>query len=175
MQIETGEGLGSGFVYDKSGLILTAAHVVDGARAGQGPPRRRHPASTARSSAPTTAPTSPSSAVEHRQDLPVAPLATGVDVTVGQTAVAIGSPFGLDQTVTAGIVSAVGRATDDARAASIPAIQTDAAINPGNSGGALADRQGRVIGINDSIATEPGRQRGGNLGVGFAIPIDLAK
>ena len=90
-------------------------------------------------------------------DLTVAPLATGVDVQVGQTAIAIGSPFGLDQTVTAGIVSAVGRTVPDAGGA-VPMLQTDAPINPGNSGGALADRNGRVIGINDSIASETRRQ-----------------
>jgi putative serine protease PepD len=110
------------------------------------------------------------------KDLPVASLATGVDPTVGQTAIAIGSPFGLQSTVIQGIVSAVGRATDTP-GGSIQAIQTDAAINPGNSGGALADRRGRVIGINDSIATgnQNGSGSGGNVGIGFAIPIDLAK
>ena len=108
--------------------------------------------------------------IEGRKDLPLAVLATGVKVEVGQTAVAIGSPFGLNQTVTAGIVSAVGRSVDTPGGA-IPMVQTDAPINPGNSGGALADRRGRVIGINDSIAG----QSGGNVGVGFAIPIDIAR
>jgi putative serine protease PepD len=84
-------------------------------------------------------------------------------------AVAIGSPFGLDQTVTAGIVSAIDR-TVQTPGGAIPMLQTDAPINPGNSGGALADRLGRVIGINDSIASESG----GNQGVGFAVPIDTA-
>jgi putative serine protease PepD len=85
--------------------------------------------------------------------------------------VAIGSPFGLEGTVTSGVVSAVARSVvmgDDESVASM--IQTDASINPGNSGGALADRQGRVIGINDSIRTSTGT----NEGVGFAIPIDTA-
>jgi putative serine protease PepD len=105
----------------------------------------------------------------------VAALATGVPLQVGQEAIAIGSPFGLDQTVTAGIVSAVGRSTETPGGV-IPAIQTDAPINSGNSGGALADRKGRVIGINDSIITgSSSSSGGGNVGVGFAIPIDIAK
>ena len=107
--------------------------------------------------------------IDGGDDLAVAQLATGEDIRVGQMAVAIGSPFGLDQTVTAGIVSAVDR-TVQTPGGAIPMLQTDAPINPGNSGGALADRHGRVIGINDSIASESG----GNQGVGFAIPIDTA-
>jgi S1-C subfamily serine protease len=111
--------------------------------------------------------------VDPPEDLAVATLGTGVEVVVGQLAVAIGSPFGLDQSVTAGIVSAVGRSSETPGGV-IPAIQTDAPINTGNSGGALADRQGRIIGINDSIITGGGDSTG-NLGIGFAIPIDLAK
>jgi len=89
---------------------------------------------------------------------------------VGQTAVAVGSPFGLDQTVTAGIVSALDR-PEPTLTAAIGMIQTDAPINPGNSGGPLADKEGRVIGINDQIESASGA----NSGVGFAIPIDIAK
>src|SRR5581483_686549 len=99
-----------------------------------------------------------------------ASLALGVKVEVGQTAVAIGSPFGLEETVTAGIVSAVDRPQETPGGA-IDMIQIDAPINPGNSGGPVADRQGRVFGIADSIIT----QTGDNAGVGFLIPIDLAK
>jgi putative serine protease PepD len=90
------------------------------------------------------------------------------DVRVGQTAVAIGSPFGLEQTVTAGIVSAVGRVISDRNP--VEMIQTDAPINPGNSGGALADKQGRVIGMNTSIRTTG--TSSGSVGVGFAVPAD---
>lgn len=177
VQIETRTGLGSGFVYDAEGLVLTAAHVVAGStdvnvRLADG----------------TTAPGTVLGAdpntdvavvrVEGRDDLTVAPLALGTDLQVGQTAVAIGSPFGLDQTVTAGIVSAVGRPTQtpgrDGVPRAIPAIQTDAPINTGNSGGALADREGRVIGVNSSIITAD-RGSSGNVGVGFAVPIDIAK
>jgi len=168
VQIETGQGLGSGFVYDASGLVLTAAHVVDGAdqvtvRTADGKPHDGDVLGTDDSSDVAVV------KIDGGSDLQVAQLATGEDIRVGQMAVAIGSPFGLDQTVTAGIVSAVDR-TVQTPGGAIPMLQTDAPINPGNSGGALADRFGRVIGINDSIASESG----GNQGVGFAIPIDTA-
>jgi len=103
--------------------------------------------------------------------LAAAPLATGVQLEVGQTAVALGSPFGFDQTVTAGVISAVDRSIQGPNGRVRTVLQTDAAINPGNSGGPLADRQGRVIGVNDFIVSPSG----GNDGVGFAIPITLAK
>jgi serine protease Do len=98
-------------------------------------------------------------------DLPTVPLALGADTKVGQLAVALGSPFGFDQTVTAGIVSAVDRVVRN-----VTMVQTDAAINPGNSGGPLVNADGQVIGINDVIFTEDGD----NSGVGFAVSIDLA-
>lgn len=172
VQIETGTGLGSGFVYDKSGLILTASHVTDGADQVQ---VRLSDGAKVEGTVVGQDPSTDVAVVkiDPPADLAVATLATGVDPQVGQTAIAIGSPFGLDQTVTAGIVSAVGRSVQTPGGV-IPAIQTDAPINSGNSGGALADRQGRVIGINDSIAT--GRSgTTGNVGVGFAIPIEIAK
>jgi S1-C subfamily serine protease len=103
-------------------------------------------------------------------NLEAASLATGVKVEVGQTAVAIGSPFGLEETVTAGIVSAVDRPQETPGGA-IDMIQIDAPINPGNSGGPVADRQGRVFGIADSIVSQTDQ----NAGVGFLVPIDLAK
>jgi putative serine protease PepD len=174
VQITTGQGLGSGFIYDESGLILTAAHVTDGA----GEVEVRLADGTRLSGQVIGSDDSTDVAVvkvEPTTDLPVAVLATGVQLQVGQVAVAIGSPFGLDQTVTAGIVSAIGRSTQTPGGV-IPAIQTDAPINSGNSGGALADRQGRVIGINDSIITgSAGSSGSGNVGIGFAIPIDIAK
>lgn len=172
VQIETGEGLGSGFIYDEAGLILTAFHVTNGSdtievRLADG---SRVPAEIVGEDPSTDVAVLQ---IEPVEDMAVATLATGVEVEVGQTAIAIGSPFGLDQTVTAGIVSAVGRSAETPGGV-IPAIQTDAPINSGNSGGALADSSGRVIGINDSIATGGG-QSTGNLGIGFAIPIDIAK
>jgi putative serine protease PepD len=168
VQIETGQGLGSGFVYDRSGLVLTAAHVVDGSqkvtvRTADGKAHDGRVLGADNSSDVAVV------KIDASSSLRVAQLATGEDVRVGQLAVAIGSPFGLDQTVTSGIVSAIDR-TVQTPGGAIPMLQTDAPINPGNSGGALADRRGRVIGINDSIASESG----GNQGVGFAIPIDTA-
>ncbi len=172
VQIETTKGLGSGFVYDKRGLVLTAAHVTDGA--GSVTVRLADGTKTTGKVLGSDDSTDVSVVkIAGRSDLPVAVLATGVQLQVGQTAIAIGSPFGLDQTVTAGIVSAIGRSTTTPGGV-IPAVQTDAPINSGNSGGALADRQGRVIGINDSIITG-NSQASGNVGVGFAIPIDIAK
>jgi putative serine protease PepD len=172
VQIETDAGLGSGFVYDASGLILTADHVIDGAsqvnvRLADG----TRAAGEVLGGDPATDVAVVK--IDPPADLAVATLGTGVEVVVGQLAVAIGSPFGLDQSVTAGIVSAVGRSSETPGGV-IPAIQTDAPINTGNSGGALVDRQGRIIGINDSIITGGGESTG-NLGIGFAIPIDLAR
>jgi putative serine protease PepD len=176
VQIETKSGLGSGFVYDKSGLIMTAGHVTAGAktvsvRLADGTQTEGKVLGQDDSTDVAVVKINPPA------DLTVAALATGVPTQVGETAIAIGSPFGLDQTVTAGIVSAVGRSVQTPGGV-IPAVQTDAPINSGNSGGALADRQGRVIGINDSIVTgssSSGSGNTGNVGVGFAIPIDIAK
>ncbi len=171
VQIETSEGLGSGFIYDSAGHILTAAHVVTGAgntvtvRLADG---------TSQTGTVVGADTATDVAVVKINltgtKAKVANLATGDALQVGQTAVAIGSPFGLEQTVTAGIVSAVDRAMQTTNGAE-DMIQTDAPINPGNSGGPLADLQGRVIGINDQIESASGS----SSGVGFAIPIDAAK
>jgi putative serine protease PepD len=172
VQIETEKGLGSGFIYDASGLIMTASHVTDGADTVN----VRMADGTRVSGKVLGEDPSTDVAVikiDPTKNMAVATLATGVTTKVGQTAIAIGSPFGLDQSVTAGIVSAVGRSAETPGGV-IPAIQTDAPINTGNSGGALADRTGRVIGINDSIVTG-GNNSTGNLGVGFAIPIDIAK
>lgn len=171
VQIETSQGLGSGFIYDTAGHILTAAHVVTGAgntvtvRLADG---------TTRTGTVVGADTGTDVAVV-KIDLSgtkgtPASLAVGDPLQVGQTAVAIGSPFGLEQTVTAGIVSAVDRAMQTTNGA-IDMVQTDAPINPGNSGGPLADLNGRVIGINDQIESSSGS----SSGVGFAIPIDTAK
>jgi len=172
VQIETGKGLGSGFIYDASGLIMTASHVTDGAQTMD---IRMADGTRVTGTLIGEDPSTDVAVVkiEPTKDMAVATLATGVTTKVGQTAIAIGSPFGLDQSVTAGIVSAVGRSAETPGGV-IPAIQTDAPINSGNSGGALADRTGRVIGINDSIATGGGNSTG-NLGIGFAIPIDIAK
>ena len=164
VQLELGGGVGSGVIYDPEGFILTAAHVVDRAdtltvRLADG---LRVPGEVVGLHAPTDVAVVK---IEPVAEMPVARLGIDVDPQVGQRAVALGSPFGLDQSVTAGIVSAVNREVNG-----VGMIQTDAAINPGNSGGPLVDISGNVIGINDAIRT----LSGANDGVGFAIPIDLA-
>lgn len=160
--------VGSGFVYDDGGRILTAAHVVAGAREV-----------TVRTSdgAELTGrvlggdSVADVAVVEVDRDLPVAPLALGETPRVGQLAIAIGSPLGFEQSVTSGIVSAVDRTLDVPGAGRLEdLIQTDAPINQGNSGGPLADREGRVIGVNVAIATASG----GSDGLGFAVAIDRA-
>jgi S1-C subfamily serine protease len=107
------------------------------------------------------------------EDLTVLPLGDSSELEVGDPVVAIGNPFGLQRTVTTGIVSALQRQIDAPSGFSISnVIQTDASINPGNSGGPLLDSQGRVIGINSQIATGGGQ---GSVGVGFAVPVNTAK
>ena len=113
-----------------------------------------------------------------RADLPALPLGNSDSVRVGEPAIAIGSPLGLDGTVTVGIVSALNRpvtagGTDET--SFINAVQTDAAINPGNSGGPLLNAKGAVIGVNSAIATLPDRTETGSIGLGFAIPVNTAK
>ena len=174
--VTTGSGQGSGIVYRSDGLIVTNAHVVGTAR--------RVVVTTAAGDRLEgvvlgTDAVHDVAVVEVDPDEPLvaAPFASSSEVAPGQTAVAIGSPFGLTQTVTAGIISAVGRLFP---AASSPAVdrvvemlQTDAPINPGNSGGPLADLDGRVIGMNTSIRTDG--SSGGNVGVGFALPSDSVR
>jgi putative serine protease PepD len=163
VQIELGSGVGSGVVYDPDGLILTAAHVVRGTSEVT---VRLADGSRLTGTVLGSDSLNDIAVVQvDRSDLPAAELALGEEPRVGQLAVALGSPWGLNSTVTAGIVSAVDRSLDGQSM-----IQTDASINPGNSGGPLADRFGRVIGINVSIFTSSGASDG----VGFAVPIDRA-
>jgi S1-C subfamily serine protease len=171
IQVSTGDqsGLGSGTIYDDEGYILTNAHVVGNSSTVQ------VVLADGTSYSGEVLGTDPSSDIavvdiDADIDLPVARLATE-DVRVGQTAVALGSPFGLDQTVTAGIVSALDRAVDNDQGVAVNMIQTDAPINPGNSGGALANRFGEIIGVPTAIFSQSGE----NNGIGFAIPIDTAK
>jgi putative serine protease PepD len=168
VQLETGDGLGSGVIYDKNGFILTAAHVTEGS---QSLTVRLFDGTALRGRVVGSDEGNDIAVVKvDRTDLRPAKLALGADLQVGQMAVAIGSPFGLEQTVTVGVVSAKQRSLRSQDGGGLEVIQTDAPINPGNSGGALADRLGRVIGINDSIRSASG----GNEGVGFAVPIDTA-
>jgi S1-C subfamily serine protease len=162
-------GLGSGFIIDKSGVILTNAHVVDKAdkvtvrlkdgRTFEGKVRGIDEVTDLAVVK-----------INAGNDLPVAPLGSSRNVQVGDWAIAVGNPLGFDNTVTLGIVSTLKRSSaqvgiSDKR---LDFIQTDAAINPGNSGGPLLNGLGEVIGINTAIRADA-------MGIGFAIPIDKAK
>jgi putative serine protease PepD len=165
VEIRHDNGVGSGFVYDPNGYIMTAAHVIDGADQVE---VRLYDGTELRGEVVGTDDLNDVGVVKvDRTGLKAAPLGIGQDLQVGQLAIAIGSPFGLNETVTAGIISSTDRLLEGREV-----IQTDAPINPGNSGGVLADRQGRVIGINSAI--RPGNNSNGNVGIGFAVPIDVA-
>jgi putative serine protease PepD len=169
--IRAGSGSGTGFVVDNRGekVVVTNAHVVDGVnrvrvRFGEG--------TADRSARVVGRDTSSDLAVleleGNTDNLPPLQLADSNNVRVGDQAIAIGNPFGLDRTATEGIVSATGRSIKAPNGFAIDdAIQTDAPINPGNSGGPLLDPGGRVIGVNSQIETAG--PSGGNVGVGFAV------
>jgi S1-C subfamily serine protease len=163
------QGTGSGFAWDEQGHIVTNMHVIAGAAAAtvKLADGRDYPASLV--------------GVSPAHDIavlkiapagdPVVPVAIGTsdDLRVGQKVFAIGNPFGLDWTLTTGIVSALDRSLDNDRGGVIRhLIQTDAAINPGNSGGPLLDSAGRLIGVNTAIYSPSGA----SAGVGFAVPVD---
>ncbi|MCU0875272.1 MAG: DegQ family serine endoprotease [Pirellulaceae bacterium] len=160
------EGLGSGVIVSSDGYILTNNHVVRGADEVNVTlsDRRTIPAKVVGMDPKTDVAVLKVEA----QDLVPAPLGNSDAAEVGEWVLAVGSPFGLDQTVTAGIISAKSRQMDITDYEDF--IQTDAAINPGNSGGPLVNLKGQVIGINTAIAS----RTGGNNGVGFAIPSNLA-
>ncbi|UJA20488.1 trypsin-like serine protease [Thermoleophilia bacterium SCSIO 60948] len=173
---QRGTATGSGFLLDDSGNVLTNAHVVEGAREVE---VRLGSAESDPVQAKVVG-TDPSTdvAVLKIDALDGAtPLSLGDSgaVAVGDEVIAIGSPFGLDQTVTAGIISALDRNITSPNGYQISdALQTDAPINPGNSGGPLLDANGAVIGINSQIESSGGAE-GGNVGIGFAVPINTAK
>ncbi|PAX51203.1 HhoA/HhoB/HtrA family serine endopeptidase [Brunnivagina elsteri] len=162
-------GLGSGFIIDKSGLVLTNAHVVD--KADRVTVRLKD-GRTLEGKVQGVDEVTDLAVVKVNAggDLPVASLGSSANVQVGDWAIAVGNPLGLDNTVTLGIVSTLRRTSRDVGIGNkrLEFIQTDAAINPGNSGGPLLNAQGEVIGINTAI-------RGDAMGIGFAIPIDRAK
>jgi S1-C subfamily serine protease len=166
---------GSGFVIDDAGRIITNAHVVD----GSGDIQVKFADSTDTYDAELIGEDQSTDVAVIQVDAPAdvlhpLPLGDSSQVQVGDQVVAIGNPYGLDGTATAGIVSAVGRQIDSPNGFTIEnAIQTDAPINPGNSGGPLIDAAGRVIGINSQI--ESGGASQGNVGIGFAVPINTAK
>jgi serine protease Do len=161
-----GIGTGSGFVYDDQGHILTNNHVVDGATNIQ---VTFHDGEKAKAKVVGTDPDADVAVIKvDRSDYRPLPKGKSRNLRVGEWVLAIGSPFGLSQTVTAGIISGIDRTPliNDFE----DFVQTDAAINPGNSGGPLVDMNGRVVAINSAIATATRA----NAGVGFAIPIDMA-
>ena len=159
-------GQGSGFIVSGDGIILTNAHVVRGAKevTVKLTDRREFRAKVLGADARTDIAVLKIAA----SNLPVATLGKTSELKVGEWVLAIGSPFGFENTVTAGVVSAKGRSLPDDSA--VPFIQTDVAINPGNSGGPLFNARGEVVGINSQIYS----RSGGYQGVSFAIPIDVA-
>ena len=183
---------GSGIILTTDGLILTNSHVVSAAQQAPGGPGGAQTKVTFSNGATTqftvvgTDPSSDIAVVRAQGASGLAPVTIGssANLRVGQDVVAIGSPLGLEGTVTTGIISALNRpvaAGGDARNQNtvLDAIQTDAAINPGNSGGALVNMNGELVGVNSAIATlggdagPPGLS--GSIGLGFAIPVDQAK
>jgi putative serine protease PepD len=167
---------GTGFVYDKQGDIVTAAHVVSGASKIS---VRFSDGTTAKATLVGSDPSSDTAvihvSVSSDRLTPLA-LADSSTVKPGEGVLAIGSPFGYAESITAGIVSAVHRDIDAPNGFAIPnAIQTDAPINHGNSGGPLIDASGKVVGVNVQIATDGQSGAGANAGVGFAVPSNTVK
>ncbi len=171
-QVTETVGNGSGVIIRQDGYILTNNHVVEGADAiivtvG---------VEDLSAKVVGTDPSSDLAVIKvEKSGLPVAQFGSSASLKIGEPVVAIGSPFGLEKTVTTGIVSALGRSSVAQSTSGITAytslIQTDASINPGNSGGALADADGKLIGINTLIQSTSGA----SAGIGFAIPVDFAR
>lgn len=162
------EGTGSGFVFDEAGHIVTNFHVIEGAQSieVEFPDETRLPARVVGIDPPNDL-----AVLQVDMPPPVPPLelASGEELQVGQRAIAIGNPFGLDGTLTTGVISALGRPLQtDNESYIFNVIQTDAAINPGNSGGPLLNSRGQVIGVNTAIQRDA-------QGIGFAVPVDTVK
>ena len=162
-------GTGTGFVWDNQGHVVTNFHVIQGGDAARVTLADQ---STHRATLVGAFPDRDLAVLKinlPREKLQPIPIGTSRDLQVGQKVYAIGNPFGLDQTLTTGIVSALNREIDSVNQRSIRGvIQTDAAINPGNSGGPLLDSAGRLIGVNTAIYSPSGA----SAGIGFAIPVD---
>lgn len=162
-------GTGSGFVWDREGRVVTNYHVIQGATSAQvtladgSDWQARLVGGFPDKDLAVLVIDAP------RDRLHPVPIGTSHDLQVGQKVFAIGNPFGLDQTLTTGVISALGREIESVTDQTITGvIQTDAAINPGNSGGLLLDSAGRLIGVNTAIASPSGA----SAGIGFAIPVD---
>lgn len=171
--VEIPRGTGSGFIWDEQGHVVTNFHVV-AAAGGQNDRIRVTLADQTTHTAQVLGVAPDNDLAVLKLDDPPAnlvpiPVGTSSDLLVGQSVLAIGNPFGLDQTLTTGVISGLGReiASENGRAIH-DVIQTDAAINPGNSGGPLLDSAGRMIGVNTAIYSPSGAY----AGIGFAIPVD---
>jgi serine protease Do len=163
--------LGSGVIVSADGYILTANHVVEDAdeiKVSLGENKKEYAARVIGTDPPTDVAILKIDA----KDLPAITQADSDQLEIGDIVLAIGNPYGLSQTVTMGIVSALGRNGLEGFNQYQDFIQTDAAINPGNSGGALVDAEGRLVGINTAIVPN---SNGGNQGIGFAVPVNLAR
>ncbi len=181
---QQGAGSGSGIILTSDGTILTNNHVVEVASTDGKITVDFADGTSAPATILGTDPLTDTAVIKADgvSGLTAATIGKSANLNVGQGVVAVGSPFGLDATVTSGIVSALNRPVNvgsdsEGNATTYPAIQTDAAINPGNSGGPLVDMAGAVVGINSSIRTaatgaSAGQAPAGSIGLGFAIPID---
>jgi S1-C subfamily serine protease len=162
-------GTGSGFIWDEQGHVVTNYHVIEQAQELE---ITLSDNSTHKAEVVGLAPEKDLAVLKlltHPAKLRPIPVGTSADLQVGQRVLAIGNPFGLDQTLTTGVVSALGREIQSATRRRISGvIQTDAAINPGNSGGPLLDSSGRLIGVNTAIQSTSGS----SAGIGFAVPVD---
>ncbi len=170
MEIVPQQGIGSGFIVSKDGYILTNNHVIQGAEFI----KVKLADGTELDASLVGADPENDIAVlkiDPPYELPVVELGDSDKLRVGMLAIAIGNPFGLDRTVTVGVVSALNRTIKTENGIMENLIQTDASINPGNSGGPLVNSKGEVIGINTAIYTTSG----GSIGIGFAIPINKAR
>ena len=169
---EIPRGTGSGFVWDKDGHIVTNYHVIQGADRAQVTLADQN---TYDAKLVGSAPNKDLAVLKidaPRSKLQPLPVGFSQNLRVGQTVYAIGNPFGLDQTLTTGIVSALGREIQSVSGIPIrDAIQTDAAINPGNSGGPLLDSSGKLIGVNTAIYSPSGA----SAGIGFSIPVNVVR
>jgi S1-C subfamily serine protease len=171
-EFQSRQGTGSGFIWDEQGHVVTNYHVVaDMLMQGGEAFVTLGDQSTYQAKVIGVAPNQDMAVLKIEASTPLRPMPLGTsnDLEVGQTVYAIGNPFGLDRTLTSGLVSALGRTIDSLSGIPIEdVIQTDAAINPGNSGGPLLDSSGRLIGVNTSIRSTSGS----SAGVGFAVPVD---
>jgi S1-C subfamily serine protease len=163
------EGTGSGFIWDNSGNIITNFHVIQNADAAQVTLADQSNWKARRVGAAPDKDLAVLRIDAPANKLHAIPVGTSKDLQVGQSVFAIGNPFGLDQSLTTGVISALGREIESVTRRPIQGvIQTDAAINPGNSGGPLLDSAGRLIGVNTAIYSPSGA----SAGIGFAIPVD---